>query len=83
MGFVKWVADAETDQLLGAAAVGPHATELIAEATVALRAELTGSELARTIHAHPTLAESWMEAAHALQGEPLHSIPKHRTMEKG
>lgn len=77
MGFVKWVADAGADLLLGAAAVGPHATELIAEATVALRAELTGAELARTIHAHPTLAEAWMEAAHALEGEPIHTIPKH------
>lgn len=83
MGFVKWVADAETGQLLGAAAAGPHATELIAEATVALRAELTGAELARTIHAHPTLAESWMEAAHALEGEPLHTIPKHKAMKNG
>jgi dihydrolipoamide dehydrogenase len=83
MGFVKWVADAETDQLLGAAAVGPHATELIAEATVALRAELTGAELARTIHAHPTLAELWMEAAHALEGEPIHTIPKHQAMTNG
>ena len=40
-GFVKWIADAATDQLLGAAAVGPHATELIAEAATAIRAELT------------------------------------------
>jgi dihydrolipoyl dehydrogenase len=75
-GFVKWVADPETDQLLGAQAVGPHATELIAEAATALRAELTATELARTIHAHPTLAEAWMEAAHIIQGEPIHFIPK-------
>ncbi len=68
-GFVKWIADAATDQLLGAAAVGPHATELIAEATSALRSELTVRELGRTIHAHPTFGESWMEAAHALHGE--------------
>jgi dihydrolipoamide dehydrogenase len=83
MGFVKWVADAETDQLLGAAPACPHATELIAEATVALRAELTGAELAQTIHAHPTLAELWMEAAHALEGEPIHTIPKHKAMKNG
>ncbi len=74
-GFVKWVADAETDQLLGAHAVGPHATDIIAEAGVAIRAELTASDLAHTIHAHPTLAEAWMEAAHALIGEPIHSAP--------
>ena len=74
-GFVKWVADAETDQLLGAHAVGPHATDIIAEAAVAIRSELTAADLAHTIHAHPTLAESWMEAAHVLMGEPIHSAP--------
>ena len=75
VGFVKWVADAETDQLLGAHAVGPHATDIIAEAAVAIRSELTAADLAHTIHAHPTLAESWMEAAHVLLGEPIHSAP--------
>ena len=75
IGFVKWVADAETDQLLGAHAVGPHATDLIAEAAVAIHAELTAAEIAHTIHAHPTLAEAWMEAAHVLIGEPIHSAP--------
>jgi dihydrolipoamide dehydrogenase len=79
IGFVKWVADAETDQLLGAHAVGPHATDLIAEAAVAIRAELTAAELAHTIHAHPTLAEAWMEAAHALIGEPIHSAPPRKS----
>ncbi len=75
IGFVKWVADAETNQLLGAHAVGPHATDIIAEAAVAIRAELTAADLAHTVHAHPTLAEAWMEAAHALIGEPIHSAP--------
>jgi dihydrolipoamide dehydrogenase len=78
MGFVKWVADAETSQILGAHAVGPHATDLIAEPATAIRAELTATELAHTIHAHPTFAEAWMEAAHMLQGEPIHSIPKRK-----
>jgi dihydrolipoamide dehydrogenase len=75
-GFVKWIADAATGQLLGAAAVGPHATELIAEAAAAIRAELTARELGRTIHAHPTFSEAWMEAAHVLQGEAIHAAPK-------
>ncbi|MGO9202149.1 MAG: dihydrolipoyl dehydrogenase [Limisphaerales bacterium] len=75
-GFVKWIADAATGQLLGAAAVGPHATELIAEAAAAIRAELTARELGRTIHAHPTFSEAWMEAAHVLQGEAVHAAPK-------
>lgn len=75
-GFVKWIADAATDQLLGAAAIGPHATELIAEATSAIRSELTAQELGRTIHAHPTFSEAWMEAAHALHGECIHAPPR-------
>lgn len=77
-GFVKWIADAKSDQLLGAAAVGPHATELVAEAAAAIRAELTTTELGRTIHAHPTFGEAWMEAAHALHGEAIHGPPKRK-----
>ena len=78
IGFVKWIADATTDQLLGAAAVGAHATDLIAEAAVAIRNELTAHELGRTIHAHPTFGEIWMEAAHALHGECIHAPPKRK-----
>jgi dihydrolipoamide dehydrogenase len=73
-GFAKWIADPNTDQLLGAAVVGPKATELIAEATLAVRAELTAGELLRTIHAHPTLAEAWFESVGSLMGRPLHSV---------
>lgn len=78
VGFVKWIADATTDQLLGAAVVGPHATELIAEAAAVIRAELTTCELGRTIHAHPTFSEAWMEAAHALHNECIHAPPKRK-----
>ncbi|NQU10944.1 dihydrolipoyl dehydrogenase [bacterium] len=77
-GFVKWIADAQTDQLLGAAAVGPHATELIAQATIAIRAEFTTRELGKVIHAHPTFSESWMEAAHNLHGEAIHAPPRRK-----
>ena len=77
-GFVKWISDAATDQLLGAAAIGPHATELIAEATSAIRSELTAQELGRTIHAHPTFSEAWMEAVHALHGECIHAPPRRK-----
>lgn len=77
-GFVKWVADAETDQLLGAHAVGPHATELISEAAVAIRGELTTAELGKTVHCHPTFSEAWMEAAHALHGTAIHASPRRR-----
>jgi len=77
-GFVKWIADPDSDALLGAHAVGPHATELIAEAALAIRNELTASELGKTIHSHPTLAEAWMEAAHAVHGISIHAAPKRR-----
>jgi dihydrolipoamide dehydrogenase len=77
-GFVKWIADAATDQLLGAAVVSSHATELISEATTAIRAEMTAREIGRTIHAHPTFSEAWMEAAHAMHGEAIHAAPKRR-----
>jgi dihydrolipoamide dehydrogenase len=77
-GFVKWIADAATEQLVGAAAVGPHATELIAAATTAIRAEFTAHELGATIHAHPTFSEAWMEAAHALRGESVHAPARRR-----
>ncbi len=77
-GFVKWIADADTDQLLGAQAVGPHATDLISEACLAIRAELTAEELGNTVHAHPTFAEIWMEAAHALHGRAIHAPPVRR-----
>ena len=60
------------------AAVGPHATELISEATTAIRAELTVRELGRTIHAHPTFSEAWMETAHAVHGEAIHAPPKRK-----
>ena len=78
VGFVKLVADAGTDRLLGAHAIGAHATELIAEATTAIRDELTARELGRTIHCHPTLSESWMEAAQAVHGECIHAAPRKR-----
>jgi dihydrolipoamide dehydrogenase len=77
-GFVKWIADADTDQLLGAHAVGAHATEWIAEAAVAIRAELTAEELGRAIHCHPTFGEAWMEAAHAVHGTCIHQPPKRK-----
>lgn len=78
-GFVKWVVDATTDRLLGAHAIGAHATELIAEAATAIRAELTATELGNTIHCHPTFSESWMEAAHAVHGTCIHAAPKRKT----
>ncbi len=71
-GFVKIVAETKYDELLGVHMIGPRATELVAEATVALRLESTVEELIRTIHAHPTMAEAIGEAAHAAHGAAIH-----------
>ena len=71
-GFVKIVGEARNDELLGVHMIGSRATELVAEATVALRLESTVEELIRTIHAHPTMAEAVGEAAHAVHGSAIH-----------
>jgi dihydrolipoamide dehydrogenase len=71
-GFVKIVADKKYDELLGVHMIGLRSTELVAEATVALRLESTVEELIRTIHAHPTMAEAIGEAAHAAHGAAIH-----------
>lgn len=81
VGFVKIIADAETDQVLGVHIVGPHATDLISEAVPAMNLEITAKELGKAIHAHPTLGEAMMEAAHAVHGECAH-IPAPRKRNK-
>ncbi|NNJ70328.1 MAG: dihydrolipoyl dehydrogenase, partial [Kiritimatiellales bacterium] len=58
-GFVKIIADKETDRIIGAQCAGPHATDLISEMVIAIREELTAEELGNTVHAHPTFAEVW------------------------
>src|SRR5256886_10307496 len=70
--FAKVIADAGSGKLLGAHIIGPRATDLIAEATLAIQNGLTLEQLALTIHAHPTLPESLMEAALAAQGRAIH-----------
>src|SRR6266852_4603855 len=76
-GFVKVVADAASGRLLGVHIVGPRATDLIAEATLAVQNGLTLEQLDLTMHAHPTLPEAIMEAALAAQGRAIH-IPNRR-----
>ncbi len=71
-GFVKIVADAKTDEVLGVHMVGPEVTELIAEAALAIEMGATTEDLARTIHAHPTLPEAVMEAAEAVHKMAVH-----------
>jgi dihydrolipoamide dehydrogenase len=72
-GFVKIVAEKKYDEVLGVHMIGLRSTELVAEATLALRLECTVEELIRTIHAHPTMSEAVGEAAHAAHGAPIHT----------
>jgi dihydrolipoamide dehydrogenase len=71
-GFVKIVADKKYDEILGAHVIGPHATEIIHECIVAMHLESTAEELGRTIHAHPTVSESVMEAAEGIHDLTIH-----------
>jgi dihydrolipoyl dehydrogenase len=71
-GFVKIVSEAKYDEILGVHIIGPHATELIAEACVAMQLESTAEELGRTMHAHPTVSEAVMEAAEGVHGLAVH-----------
>jgi dihydrolipoamide dehydrogenase len=71
-GFVKIIADARYGEILGAHLVGPEVTELLPELVLAHTWELTTEEIARTVHAHPTLSEVLMEAAHGVNGQAIH-----------
>ncbi|NQU51548.1 MAG: dihydrolipoyl dehydrogenase [Bacteroidetes bacterium] len=71
-GFVKLIFDAKYGELLGAHMIGGNVTEMIAEMVVAKKLEITGHELLKTIHPHPTMSEAIMEAAAAAYGEVIH-----------
>lgn len=71
-GFVKLIFDAKYGELLGAHMIGGNVTEMIAEMVVARKLEITGHELLKTIHPHPTMSEAIMEAAAAAYGEVIH-----------
>jgi len=71
-GRVKILADAVTDRILGVHILGPRAGDLIAEAVVAIEFGASSEDLARTCHAHPTLAEVVKEAALAVDGRAIH-----------
>ncbi|MBB65372.1 MAG: dihydrolipoyl dehydrogenase [Waddliaceae bacterium] len=75
-GFAQIVIDEKTGQILGAQVVGYEAGTLIAQMATAIANELTVECIAETIHAHPTIAEAWMEAAHGALGSPVHLPPK-------
>ncbi len=71
-GFVKILADARTDRVLGVHIIGPEAGTLIAEAVLAMEFGASAEDIARTCHAHPTLEEAVKEAALAVHGRPIH-----------
>ena len=71
-GFVKIVSEKKYDEILGVHIIGPHATELLAEACVAMSHEATAESLSQTIHAHPTVSESVMEAAEGVHDLTIH-----------
>ncbi|REJ75565.1 MAG: dihydrolipoyl dehydrogenase [Acidobacteria bacterium] len=71
-GFVKVVSEKKYDEVLGVHIIGPHATELLAEACVAMRLETTADELGQTMHAHPTVSETIMEAAEGVHDLTIH-----------
>jgi dihydrolipoamide dehydrogenase len=76
-GLIKIIADKKYGEVLGVSILGPHATDLINEAALAIKMEATFEEIAHTIHAHPTIAESMMEAALDVDAKAIH-MPKKR-----
>lgn len=74
-GMVKIIADAKDDRVLGVHIIGPHATDIIHEAALAMKMGATAKDIAHTIHAHPTFPEAIMEASEDVHGMAIH-IPK-------
>lgn len=77
-GFSAIISDKQTQQVLGGYIIGPHASSLIGELAIAVRNELTLPSIYETIHAHPTLAEVWLENALLAAGQPVHMPPTSR-----
>jgi dihydrolipoamide dehydrogenase len=75
-GFVKILADKRTDRVLGVHMIGPNVSELIAQAVEIMEFGGSAEDIARTVHAHPTLSEVVMEAALAVSNRSIHSVPK-------
>ncbi|MCP4756356.1 MAG: dihydrolipoyl dehydrogenase, partial [Proteobacteria bacterium] len=75
-GHVKMISDPESGRIYGVHIIGPHATDLVAEASLAIKLEATVKDLAETIHLHPSLSEALMEVAHAAGDEGIHIPPR-------
>jgi dihydrolipoamide dehydrogenase len=74
LGFAKVIAEKRYGRIVGVHLVGPHATDMISEAALAMNLECTAEELAHTIHPHPTLSEIFMESAMSIEGYKIHSV---------
>lgn len=74
-GFVQVVVDKKSKQIIGASAIGPSASVLIAEMALAITNKLDVNAIMNTIHAHPTLPESWLEAVYISQNRPINFLP--------
>jgi dihydrolipoamide dehydrogenase len=70
-GFAKVVCDRETGEILGVHLIGPHASDLIGEAALAMKLECTSEEIGELIHPHPTISEALMEAARAVSNKTI------------
>jgi len=79
-GMVKMITDAETDVVLGVHMIGPEVSELIAEAALGIEMGATSEDIALTVHTHPTLPETMMEAAEAVHGLAVHIFQKEKPL---
>ena len=73
-GMVKMIADRLSDKVLGMHIVGPHASDLIMEGTLAIANQLKVKDISHTIHPHPTLSETIMECAHGISGASIYQV---------
>ena len=83
VGVVKIVADAETDRILGAHVLGPQASELVAQAVIAMEFDASAEDLGLTMFAHPTLSEALHEAALGVAGHAIHMVNRKRRAARG
>jgi dihydrolipoamide dehydrogenase len=82
-GFVKVIAERASGRILGASMAGPEASDLVAEATLAVELGATLDDVARTVHAHPTLPEAFMEACKVALGQAVHALPRVERSRRG
>ena len=79
-GFVKVLAETETKRIIGVHIMGPHASDLIHEATLAVGHKMTAADISGVVHAHPTLSEAFMEATLGIENKAIHLLPKKRNL---